>query len=82
VTVWRWLAVVAFGVAVLETVCALDAYWGGTMTFDHSEALFGWPAVRLVCLVFVPLILLGLAVLGAVFIVLVGWAMGEIGGRR
>lgn len=81
-TVWRWLTVVAFVVAVVETVCALDAYWGGIMTFDHSEALFGWPAVRLVCLVFVPLILLGLAVLGIVLFALVGWAMGEIGGNR
>jgi hypothetical protein len=75
----RWIVPVALALAVIEIPMGVAAYGSKTWNLSHTEVLTGWPAVREVCLVFVPLfvvpVLLGAAVLAAA----ISWAMR--GGR-
>lgn len=76
---WRWIVSVLIGFAFIEVTAGCAAYGSSTWNLGHTEVLTGWDAVRLVCLVFVPLMLLGLGVFGALLIAALQWASG---GRR
>jgi hypothetical protein len=72
---WRWLAVALAFFLSIEVPLGFAAYGSKSWNHDRTEVLTGWPAVREVCLFYVPAlfaaVLLGL---GLIFLA-VRWAM-------
>jgi hypothetical protein len=64
---WRWIAPAALGLAFIEGLAGVAVYSSQTWNWDHTKILTGWAAVRLVCLVYGPLALLGIAGFAAMF---------------
>lgn len=51
---WRWIVPAGAFFLLIEVLTGIGAYGSKSWNLAHTEVITGWPAVREMCLIFVP----------------------------
>lgn len=72
---WRWISVVLACFLTIEVVVGFAAYGSKSWNLARTEVITGWPAVREICLIFMPTLFGAVAVGITMTVLAIRWAM-------